>query len=198
MKQYGKTIFIDELRSQVQEHIETIQGLNEGSLGQILEVSDYIISAFKKGNKVFLCGNGGSAADSQHIAAEFINRFRRERIPLPAVALTTDTSVITSISNDYDFEDIFSKQIAALGNKGDVLIAISTSGTAKNVIKAIYTARKKGIHTIGLTGDGGGKFKGAVDLCISVPSHDTPRIQEAHILIGHLICDVIEKKMFNR
>lgn len=193
-----KNTIIDELHSQIQENIDTSKGIIENSLEVILQVGQRIVSAVKKGNKILLCGNGGSAADSQHIAAEFINRFRKERIPLPAIALTTDTSVLTCISNDYDYIFTFSKQVEALGKKGDVLIAISTSGNAKNVLEAVKSAGEKGVFTIGLTGNGGGKLKDAVDICIRIPSHDTPRIQEAHILVGHLLCDIVEKVLFTK
>lgn len=191
-----KNIILDEIRAQIHENINVMYGLISGSLRPILDISSKIISSFKKGSKLLLCGNGGSAADSQHIAAEFVNRFRIERIPLPAIALTTDTSILTCISNDYDYKYIFSKQVLAIGKKGDVLIGISTSGMAGNVLEAVKTANKKGIYTIGFTGLGGGKLKDNVNLCIRVPSHDTPRIQEAHILIGHIICDIVEKNMF--
>lgn len=187
---------LDNIRAQIQDNINVAQELLEESLEIILDVGNKITDVFKKGNKLLLCGNGGSAADSQHIAAEFVNRFRKDRNPLPAIALTTDTSILTSISNDYDYKYSFSKQVQALGQKGDVLIAISTSGMADNVIEAVNTAKKKGLTTIGLTGDGGGKLKNLADICIKVPSHDTPRIQEAHILIGHLLCDIVEKKVF--
>lgn len=187
---------LDNIRAQIQDNINVSQELLEESLEIILDVGNKITDVFKKGNKLLLCGNGGSAADSQHIAAEFVNRFRKDRNPLPAIALTTDTSILTSISNDYDYKYSFSKQVQALGQKGDVLIAISTSGMADNVIEAVNTAKKKGLSTIGLTGDGGGKLKNLADICIKVPSHDTPRIQEAHILIGHLLCDIVEKKVF--
>lgn len=191
-------VFIDQICGQIQEHIDTSQRILDDLPDEILKAGNKMVSALKKGKKIILCGNGGSAADSQHIAAEFINRFRRERDPLPAISLTTDTSVLTSISNDYDYSLCFSKQIAALGEKGDILVAISTSGNAGNVLEAVKTARKKGIYTIGLTGDGGGKLKNSVHFCIKVPSHDTPRIQEAHILIGHLLCDIVEKSFLVR
>lgn len=192
-----KDIVIDEIRSQIQENIGVAQGLIEGYLDLIVIICNKLIAALKNANKILLCGNGGSAADSQHIAAEFINRFRKDRTPLPAIALTTDTSILTSISNDYDYKYSFSKQVQALGQRGDVLIGISTSGNADNVIEAVKAAKKNGLYTIGLTGDGGGKLKDAVDICIKVPSHDTPRIQEAHILIGHLLCDIVEKTIFS-
>ncbi len=193
-----KKYFADEICSQIRENIDVSESIIENSLDIIVCASNKIASAVRKGNKILLCGNGGSAADSQHIAAEFINRFKKERRPLPAIALTTDTSVLTSISNDYDYSLVFSKQIEALAKRGDILIAISTSGNAKNVIEAVKASNRKGVFTIGLTGDGGGRLKSSVDLCISISSHDTPRIQEAHILVGHLICDLIEKMLFTK
>lgn len=189
--------FLDEIRVQIRENIDIAERLIKESIELILKAGDKLVDTFKKGNKLLLCGNGGSAADSQHIAAEFVNRFRKERAPLPAIALTTDTSILTSISNDYDYKYSFSKQVSAIGQKGDVLIGISTSGMAANVIEAVIAARAGGLYTIGLTGNGGGKLKNFVDLCIKVPSHDTPRIQEAHILIGHLLCDIVEKAVFD-
>lgn len=184
---------MDNIRAQIQDNINTLQEL---SPELILNAGNKLASALKKGRKLLLCGNGGSAADSQHIAAEFMNRFRKDRNPLPAIALTTDTSILTSISNDYEYKYTFSKQVSALGQKGDILIGISTSGIAENVIEAVKTAGRKGLYTIGLTGDSGGRLKDIVNLCIKVPSHDTPRIQEAHILIGHLLCDIVEKTIF--
>lgn len=191
-----KDFLIDKLKAQVQANIDVSRELAEKHLILILDIALKIANVVKNGNKIILCGNGGSAADSQHIAAEFINRFRKNRDPLPAIALTTDTSVLTSIGNDFGFEYIFSKQIAALGSKGDVLIAISTSGKAKNVINAVDKAKQKGVYTIGLTGDGGGDLKNIVDICLKVPSHDTATIQQAHILIGHLLCEIIEEVLF--
>ena len=191
-----KKIIRDEIRIQIQENTNIGRKLIEGFLDAILETGDKITNAVKQGNKLMLCGNGGSAADAQHIAAEFVNRFRKERQPMPAIALTTDTSILTSISNDYDYRYCFSKQVQALGRKGDVLLAISTSGQADNVIEAAQAAKDKDIYTIGFTGLGGGRLADTVAFCIKVPSGETPRIQEAHILIGHLICDIVEKAVF--
>jgi D-sedoheptulose 7-phosphate isomerase len=164
----------------------------------ILELAiNMIVSAFTAGRKLLLFGNGGSAADAQHIAAEFVNRYVIERPPLPAIALTTDTSVLTSIANDYGVDDIFTKQIRALGREGDVAIAISTSGNSTNVLRALEVCRKLGIHTIGLTGGSGGQMASLVDhlLCVSATSV-TPRIQETHILVGHVICEIVDQKLF--
>jgi D-sedoheptulose 7-phosphate isomerase len=158
---------------------------------------DAIVAAFQRGNKLLLFGNGGSAADAQHIAAEFTNRFLIERPPLPAIALTTDTSALTAIANDYDYAQIFAKQVQALGKPGDVAIAISTSGNSPNVLAALEQCKKIGIATIGLTGGSGGKMIGKVDymLCAS-EGKNSPRIQETHILVGHVICDVVDQTLF--
>jgi len=153
------------------------------------------IDALTKGNKIILCGNGGSAADAQHIAAELIGRFKKDRIALPAIALTTNTSALTAIGNDYGFDYIFSRQIEALAKKGDVLIAISTSGNSKNVINAIKSAKKYDCKIITLSGKNGGEIKNMGDINIIIPSNDTPRIQEMHIMIGHMICEIIEEKI---
>lgn len=155
-----------------------------------------IINAYKSDKKVILFGNGGSAADAQHIAAELVNRFYFNRKSLPAEALTVNTSVITAIGNDYSFDKIFSKQIEGIGEKGDIAIGISTSGNSKNVVEAINIAKEKKLFTIGFTGRSGGKLKKITDICLQVPSDDTPRIQEIHIMIGHIICEIIEKDLF--
>lgn len=164
----------------------------------LIEIIKEIIYCLKNNGKILIAGNGGSAADSQHLAAEFIVKFSIERISLPAIALTTDTSILTSIGNDYSFDNIFSRQIEALGNKKDIFIAISTSGNSKNILNAIEVAKQKELLTIGLTGKNGGKMKELCDKCICIPSNDTPRIQENHILIGHIICEMVEKKMFGK
>ncbi len=155
-----------------------------------------IVEAFKGGHKILLFGNGGSAADAQHIAAEFVNRFLIERPPLPAIALTTDTSVLTSISNDYGYADTFAKQIKALGREGDVALGISTSGTAANVIKAVKVAKDIGLKTIGLTGGNGGDLAKIADLALIVDTPAVPRIQEVHITIGHVICEMVDRMLF--
>ncbi|HJY80761.1 MAG TPA: D-sedoheptulose 7-phosphate isomerase [Candidatus Binatia bacterium] len=166
--------------------------------GEILEsaIGD-VVRTFRAGGKLLLFGNGGSAADAQHIAAEFVNRYLIERRPLPAIALTTDTSALTAIANDYGIADLFAKQIRALGQKGDVAIAISTRGNSANVLRALAVCRELGIRTIGLTGGSGGKMKNLVDhlLCVSA-TPVTPRIQEAHILIGHVICEMVDEVLF--
>lgn len=163
----------------------------------IVSVVDLIVEAFHEGNKVMLFGNGGSAADAQHIAAEFVNRFMIERPPLPALALTTDTSVITSIGNDYNYDQIFLKQIKALGKEGDIAWGISTSGNSPNVIKALKEAKKMGLKTVGMTGKDGGKIAKSVDYLLNVESDVTARIQETHITVSHVICQLVDIKLFN-
>jgi D-sedoheptulose 7-phosphate isomerase len=142
------------------------------------------------------CGNGGSAADAQHLAAELIGRYKLDRAPLPALALTVDTSALTAIANDYSFDEIFARQVRGIGRANDVLIAISTSGTSSNVLRAIEAAREKGITTIGLTGQSGGRMRQLCDICVSVPSDQTNHIQEMHIAIGHMICGAVEQRLF--
>jgi D-sedoheptulose 7-phosphate isomerase len=165
-------------------------------ISKIEKVAVDIIEALKKGNKVLLCGNGGSAADAQHIAAELLGKFYLHRKALPAVALNTNGSILTAVANDYSYDDVFSRQVEGLGREGDILIGISTSGNSKNVINAIKKAKEMGIKTIGLSGKNGGKMKELSDICICVPSNSTPRIQEAHITIGHVICEIVEREMF--
>lgn len=164
----------------------------------IVEVVELIAQCFTRGNKVLIFGNGGSASDASHIAGEFVNRFLLERPPLPAIALNTDVAVLTSISNDYDFSEIFVKQLKALGQKGDVAIGISTSGTSPNVVKAIQAAREMGIRTVVLTGNKnkGGKLAEIAEFAFVVPSSETPRIQETHITLGHAICQMVDEYLF--
>lgn len=159
----------------------------------VLKCAKIMRDALTSGNKLLFFGNGGSAADAQHIAAEFVNRFLANRAPLAAIALTTDTSILTSIANDFDFGALFSRQITALGKKGDVAFGISTSGNSPNVINGIIEAKRLGIFTIALTGNSGGKMKDIADICINVDSSDTPRVQEVHITIGHALCYLVEK-----
>jgi D-sedoheptulose 7-phosphate isomerase len=156
------------------------------------------IAALRKGNKLLFAGNGGSAADAQHLAGELISRFHYDRPGLPAFSLSTDTSVLTAIGNDYGYEHLFARQIEAVGNAGDVFIGISTSGRSPNILKALHTARAKGLLTVGLTGRSGGQMPDQCDHCLRVPSDSTPRIQEGHIAIGHTICLLIEQQLFPR
>src|SRR6266849_1524243 len=160
-------------------------------------VSEILVETYKQGNKPLLFGNGGSAADAQHIAAEFVGRFAFDRPPLPALALSVNTSCITAIGNDYGFDFVFSRQVEALGRPGDVAIGISTSGNSANVLRALSVAKKMGLHTVALTGYTGGKLKDAVDHCICAPSNEIPRIQECHILIGHVISELVERAIFH-
>jgi D-sedoheptulose 7-phosphate isomerase len=171
--------------------------LNE-NLHRVVAAIDAVTAALTAGKKILLFGNGGSAADAQHLAAEFVNRFLIERPPLPAIALTTDTSVITSIGNDYDFSEIFSKQIRAIGQRGDIAWGISTSGTSVNVIKGFEAAKKIGMTTIAFTGRDGGEIGRMVDFHLNVSSNSTPRIQEVHITVGHVICEMVDFKLFQR
>jgi D-sedoheptulose 7-phosphate isomerase len=156
------------------------------------------VNAFNNENKLMIFGNGGSAADAQHIAAEFVNRFMIERPPLPALALTTDTSIITSVSNDYTFDDIFSKQVKALGIEGDVAWGLSTSGTSANVLEALAVARKRGLRTIGMTGSDSAKMTDLAQVLLTVEAKDTPRIQECHITMAHVICELVDYQLFQR
>ncbi len=165
-------------------------------LSQISQISSLIVEAYRKEKKVLLFGNGGSAADAQHIAGELVNRLHLERDALAAIALTTDSSVLTSIANDYDYSRIFARQVEALANKGDVVIGISTSGSSSNIIEAIRVAKEKGAKTVGFTGKEGGKLAELVDFLISVPSDETPRVQEGHITILHIICCLVERELF--
>jgi len=167
------------------------------NVGQLIEVIDLMATALRAGNKLLLFGNGGSAADAQHIAAEFVNRFKIERPPLPAIALTTDTSTLTSIANDYGYAEVFAKQVRALGRPGDVALAISTSGNAANVLRAVAACRRLGIKTVALTGGTGGKLAAAADLVLRAGgTTETARIQETHILVGHTICELVDEQLF--
>lgn len=163
--------------------------------GEVAEAASLLIEAIKSGKKILLFGNGGSAADAQHIAAELVNRYRQDRPAWAAIALTTDSSILTSISNDSSFEEIFSRQIEALGQPGDVAVAISTSGNSPNIVKAVETARQLGLRTIGLLGNDGGQVGKLVELPLVVESRQTPRIQETHITIGHILCELIEGEL---
>ncbi len=163
----------------------------------VARVSEILANALKQGNKALLFGNGGSAADAQHIAAELVGRFAFDRPALPALALSVNSSCVTAIGNDYGFDRVFSRQLEALARPGDIAIAISTSGNSTNVLHAMSTARKIGLKTIGLTGRSGGNLRNAVDYCICVPSNETPRIQECHILVGHIISELVEREIFH-
>ena len=184
----------ERIKKIFQESIEVKKATLEKNLSSIEEAVKVLAKCLKGGNKILLCGNGGSAADSQHIAAEFIGRFQKERRALPAIALTTDTSALTALGNDYTFDIIFSRQLEALGNKGDVLIGFSTSGNSKNVMEAVKKAKDLGVITITLTGNDGGKLAPLSDIKLIVPSKITARIQESHIVISHTICELVEEQ----
>jgi len=179
----------------LQDSIAVKDRFIKGNLDKITACAERMAACITAGNKILLFGNGGSAADAQHIAAEFVNRLQIERPPLAALALTTDTSILTSIGNDYDFSDIFSKQIRALGKKDDIAIGISTSGNSPNVVKGVLAARKIGLFTIGLTGPGG-KLAECTDLLLSVDTKTAARIQESHILVGHVLCELVDRILF--
>lgn len=169
---------------------------DHNNINLISQCADICIKSLKNGGKVLLCGNGGSASDAQHIAAELSGRFNYDRPPLYSEALHVNTSYVTAVANDYSYDDIYSRMIQAAGKEGDVLIGISTSGNSKNVVKAIVEANKQGMKTIGFTGDTGGELANITDVCIKVPSKNTARIQETHILVGHVICEEIESAIF--
>ncbi|ENF1502302.1 D-sedoheptulose 7-phosphate isomerase [Campylobacter jejuni] len=171
---------------------------DENLITLIKNASLEVIKAYRNGNKTLLAGNGGSAADAQHIAGEFVSRFYFDRPGIASIALSTDTSILTAISNDYGYENLFARQVQAQGVKGDVFIGISTSGNSKNILKALELCRQKGITSIGLSGASGGAMNELCDYCIKVPSTCTPRIQEAHILIGHIICAIVEEELFGK
>jgi len=191
---------ISDIKKSISESIQVKQNILENPelLSKISQVSQEIINAFKNDKKVLFCGNGGSAADAQHIAAELSGRFYFDREPLFAEALHVNTSYLTAVANDYSYDEVFSRLVKAKGRAGDILIGISTSGNSKNVIKAIEVANEKGMITIGMTGKTGGKMKEICKYLINVPSTDTPRIQEAHIMIGHIICEIVEKVVFEK
>jgi len=183
----------DRIKDIFLESIQVKEELLRTSIGKIIEITELMTDCLKKNGKIILFGNGGSASDSQHIAAELIGRFKKDRNALAAIALTTNTAVLTSLANDYGYEIVFAKQIEALGQKNDIAIGISTSGKAKNVTSAIKQAKKMGIKTVTLTGGDGGELAKLADISIIVPSSVTARIQEAHITIGHIICELIEQ-----
>ncbi len=175
----------------LENHFKVVQDMRK-IMPEVASAGLRVRTALEKGRKILICGNGGSAADSQHMAAEFVGRFVKERQSLPALALTVDTSLLTAVGNDYGFDCVFSRQVEGLGQEGDVLIAISTSGNSANVVKAVKTAKEKGIYVIALTGENGGILAKESDFCLAVPSQVTARIQEMHIMIIHMICEVAE------
>lgn len=183
----------DRARRAIEASIET-KRLLLGQTDLVARMGEAVADVLAGGGKVLFCGNGGSAADCQHLAAELVGRFAKERPALAAIALTVDTSALTAIGNDYSFDRVFARQVEALGREGDALVAISTSGRSRNVLLALEAARERGMRTLALTGEGG---RGMVaDLCLAVPSRETPRIQECHILLGHILCDIAESRLF--
>jgi len=189
---------MEKIKDIIKASIETKQKVlqNEELLKTIEKAVNAIVAAFKNGNRVYFCGNGGSAADAQHLAAEFSGRFYKDRKALPAEALHCNTSYLTAVANDYSYDVIYARLIDGIGERGDVLIGLSTSGNSANIIKAFESARQKGIITIGFTGLTGGVMKSISDYLINIPSADTPRIQESHIMAGHIICQLVEEKLF--
>ena len=171
--------------------------LNDEIINTVNDCVNVMVTAFKNGNKVLFCGNGGSASDAQHLAAEFSGRFYKDRDALPAEALHCNTSYLTAVANDYSYDVIYSRLVKGIGNKGDVLVGLSTSGNSKNIVAAFEVAKEKGVITIGFTGESGGVMKSISDYLLNVPSFDTPRIQESHIMLGHIICEMVEEQYFS-
>ena len=181
------------IQKRFEEHLEVANSVMQSEiLVQVERVANAIKAALANGKKVLFCGNGGSAADSQHLAAEFVGRFQKERQGLPAIALTVDTSILTAVGNDYGFDKVFVRQVEALGNEGDVLVGISTSGTSPNVLAAVELAKAKGMYCVGMTAANGAKLAELCDECIAVPAKVTARAQEMHILIGHILCELVD------
>jgi D-sedoheptulose 7-phosphate isomerase len=186
----------EKILQAAQESAQLKEQFFRDNVDAVAEIVRFITETLRRGNKILIFGNGGSAADAQHIAAEFVNRFLSDRAPLPAIALTTDTSILTSISNDMGFSQVFARQIEALGAKGDIAWGITTSGTSPNMIEGFRTATEMGMKTIALTGKDGGEALGMADYALNVKSHHTPRIQEVHITVGHIICELVERELF--
>ena len=189
---------MEKIKNIIQASIDTKQKVleNEELIATVGKVVDVIVTAFKNGNRVYFCGNGGSAADAQHLAAEFSGRFYTDRKALPAEALHCNTSYLTAVANDYGYDVVYSRMIDGIGEAGDVLVGLSTSGNSANIIKAFEVAKEKKITTVAFTGLSGGQMKSISDYLINIPSTDTPRIQESHILLGHIICQLVEEKMY--
>lgn len=186
------------ISARLRTHIDTLSRLEQDETlkAAIAQAVDKIVACFRAGGRVYFCGNGGSAADAQHLAAEFSGRFYFDRPVLPADALHCNSSYLTAVANDYGYEKVFARLISGLGQKGDILVGISTSGNSGNILRAFEVCREKGLSTIAMTGASGGKMREQADLLINVPSNDTPRIQEAHITVGHIICELVEQEIF--
>ena len=194
---YHKNTVKSEIISRLRENARLKATIAQTMADDIELMVNLVIDVFKNNGKVVLCGNGGSAADAQHIAGELVGRFQLERQALPAIALTTNTSILTAVANDYDYNTVFSRQVEALVMEKDIVIGISTSGNSRNVLEALEAARSKGARTIVLTGANGEKMAEIADLVLAVPSHNTARIQEAHITIGHIVCELVEAQLFS-
>jgi D-sedoheptulose 7-phosphate isomerase len=190
------TNYLQIIHARTEESIAVKRALLETQAETIAQVGAAVVEALRQGKTLYLFGNGGSAGDAQHIAAELVGRFTKERRALPAIALTTNTSALTALGNDYEYAIVFSRQLEAFGKPGDIAIGISTSGNSPNVVCALETANRLGMITVGLTGETGGKTKAEAEYCICVPSRDTARIQESHILIGHILCEIVEQELF--
>jgi D-sedoheptulose 7-phosphate isomerase len=190
---------LELVKQQVRNSLSVKQKLLEDTdlLSLAVEIAEIASEALQNGKKLLLFGNGGSAADAAHIAAELVGRYQRERRGLPALALSSNLSSVTAIANDYGFDSIFSRQVEAFGTAGDIAIGISTSGDSENILRALKTARERRMTTVGMTGRRGGRLKTSVDYCLAVPSDETPRVQECHILLGHIICDLVERALFH-
>ena len=189
---------VDDIRRQLTSHVEVMHIVGNKLAPYVAECAQLLIDTLQAGQKILIMGNGGSAADAQHFAAEMVGRFLLERRALPAIALTTDTSILTAIGNDYGFDDIFKRQVEALAKPDDVLIGISTSGNSKNIKRAFAAGKNLGVKTIGLLGRDGGEIASLADLYLTVPSLETPRIQEAHLVMIHILCDLVEKGLFSQ
>ena len=189
-------MMVDDIRRQLTSHVEVIHIVGNKLAPHVADCAQVLIDALQKGHKLLIMGNGGSAADAQHFAAEMVGRFLLERRALPAIALTTDTSILTAVGNDYGFDDVFKRQVEALAKPGDVLIGISTSGNSTNIKRALEVGHDVGAITMGLLGRDGGEIASMTDFNLTVPSNETPRIQEAHLVMIHILCDLVEKGLF--
>lgn len=194
--QYTTALMIERVRKIARESVEAKKAFFDSNADSVVRAAELMVNSLRAGGKVLIFGNGGSAADAQHIAAELVNRLNYDRPPIAAIALTTDTSILTSVGNDSSFEDLFARQVGALGRKNDVAIAISTSGNSPNVLRAVAAARELGIKTIALAGRDGGKLAAAADLALVVESNATQRIQETHITIAHILCELVEEALY--
>jgi D-sedoheptulose 7-phosphate isomerase len=191
-------MMVEDIHRQLKSHIEVIKMVGDSLVSPVAECAQLLIDALQAGHKILIMGNGGSAADAQHFAAEMVGRFLLERKALPAIALTTDTSILTAVGNDYGFDDVFKRQVEALALPGDVLIGLSTSGNSKNIKRALEVGKDIGAITIGLLGRDGGEIASISDFNLTVPSTETPRIQEAHLVMIHILCDLVEKGLFSQ